>query len=1127
VSETEADDRELPGVGNHQWELTAGQLGIWHHQRLNPGSPVYNVGGYLEIHGDLNIEVFESALRHVISEVDAFHLRFHNEGEAVLQRIDKSDDWPVHFIDFSAELDPWAAAESWMRADMRRQFDLRAGPIFAEAVLKIAPDVFFWYQTAHHIAYDAFSSSIIAAQVSRVYKALLAGDRAGGDGLTPVSVLFEADYSYRRSAEFERDTGFWLDVLAGFEGPVSVSGRQGRTASQPPRRYMEPVGPHGTAGMRATAWRLGTSFGALMVAAGAVYLHRVTGADDIVIGLPVNWRLDPRRRKAPGMAVNTLPIRLAIRGTTSVADLAQQVTATILESLRHQRYRYTRMRQDLSLVNGAFFSMIVDVMSFNYPLSFGDCAAHAHNLANGPVDDLTIAVYDRSADGGVEICCSANPELYSVAFEKDVIRRFVKILDWLVTASPGDYLGRAELLDEAERRQILGTWNDTAAEVPAAGGVHELFAAQAAVSPDAVAVACGDAWLSYRGLEERANRLARHLSDAGIGAESVVALCLPSGLEMVPAVLAVWKAGAAYLPLDPGTPTERLAFMLADSQTVLVAATGAVLDELPAGRIRTIAVDDPGVVAAAASRPGTAPTARVVAGRLAYVMYTSGSTGVPKGVQVTQGGLVNYLASAPARIGFGEPGGRYALLQPPVTDFGNTVIFASLVTGGVLHILDPGTVTDPDAVAGYLAGRGIDYMKVVPSHLAALGSSEGLARLFPARALVLGGEAAPPGLAGELLAAAGGRDLVNHYGPTETTIGVATSRLTIADVDEGVLPVGSPVANTRLYVLDSFLQPVPPGVTGQLYVAGAGLARGYLGRAGLTGERFVACPFGTAGERMYRTGDLARWAVPGEGEAGGGQLIFAGRADDQVKIRGFRVEPGEVAAVLAGCPGVAQAVVTAREDSPGGQRLTGYVVPAGGEPAGGLAGADGALAAAVREHAAARLPGYMVPLAVVVLARLPLTASGKLDRAALPAPDCVPSLAGREPATVTEEILCTAFAGVLGLEQVGPEDDFFALGGHSLLAVRLISRIRSVLGVEAGIATLFEAPTPAGLAGVLDRAGPARLPLVARVRPDRVPSSGCGLSASWRARRRCTTCRWRCGWRGTWMPPRWVRRWVM
>ncbi|MEU6222077.1 amino acid adenylation domain-containing protein, partial [Streptomyces sp. NPDC047022] len=442
--------------------------------------------------------------------------------------------------------------------------------------------------------------------------------------------------------------------------------------------------------------------------------------------------------------------------------------------------------------------------------------------------------------------------------------------------------------------------------------VHELFEARVVEAPGAVAVVAGGVSVSYAELEVRANRLARFLVGQGVGAESVVGLALPRGVEMVTAILAVWKAGAGYLPVDVAQPAERVAFVVRDARAQLVLATEEVLGELPSLGARVVAVDGTLTAMQVAAMPGTSPGVRVAAQSLAYVVYTSGSTGRPKGVAVTHGGVANYVSSVPGRVGFA--GGRFALLQAQVTDLGNTVVFASLAHGGELHVLDEAAVTDPVRVGAYFAEHGIDHVKVVPSHLAALGGAGGLERVLPAGSVVLGGEAASPGWVGELLAVAGERPVFNHYGPTETTIGVATSRL----VPGGVVAVGSPVANTRFFVLDEGLRLVAPGVVGELYVAGVQVARGYVRRPSLTAGRFVACPFGR-GVRMYRTGDRVRWTAEG-------QLVFVGRADEQVKVRGFRVEPGEVESVLVAHPLVAQAVVVAREDVPGDVRLVAYVV---------------------------------------------------------------------------------------------------------------------------------------------------------------------------------------------------------
>jgi amino acid adenylation domain-containing protein len=566
-------------------------------------------------------------------------------------------------------------------------------------------------------------------------------------------------------------------------------------------------------------------------------------------------------------------------------------------------------------------------------------------------------------------------------------------------------------------------------------------------------VVCGDMVVSYGELAVRAGRLARYLQQAGAGPESVVGLCLDRDAEMVTAMLGVWLAGAAYLPLDPGYPAARLELMLAGSEAELV-VTRSGLTGGPTGGLaaaaHTVIVDlaDPQVTAVIAATPADRPPARLSAGQLAYVIFTSGSTGAPNAVAVPHAGPANLAAALGPVLG-ARPG--TGILQFASFSFDASVldVAVTLAAGGTLVVATAAERSEPDALAGLVRRSGIGAASVVPSLLEVLepATVPGIARLL------VGAET----LTARVAAAwAPGRQLVNTYGPTEATVMVTTTP--VAPGAQADPPIGTPVANTRLYVLDASLQPVPAGVVGELYVAGAQLARGYLHQAGLTAQRFIACPFGDPGQRIYRTGDLAKWTTDG-------QLVFAGRADAQVKIRGFRIDPGETEGVLAACPGVARAVVTVCEDAPGDKRLIGYLVPGDDGADDGASG----LAAAAREHAAARLPGYLVPAQLVVLPELPLTPSGKLDRRALPAPgDAGPSAAGRTAATRQEEILCGVFADVLGLDRVGPDDDFFDLGGHSMLAIRLASRIRSALGCKLAVRTVFETPTAAGIAKRLE-----------------------------------------------------------
>ncbi|MDX2683636.1 non-ribosomal peptide synthetase, partial [Streptomyces soliscabiei] len=1092
--------------------LSFAQRRLWFLSRLEGPSATYNTPIVLKLSGRLDSAALKAAMRDVLGRHEALRTILPSEdGEPYQAVLGMEDlDWELTEVTVRdsgrayeqlsrmTDLPELAASADGTLSELAgavvgaagHVFDLSAEvPVRAWLFRTDRTDEHVLVVLVHHIAGDGWSMGPLARDISTAYTARCEGRAPGWDEL-PVQY---ADYAlWQREllgsdddprSVLSRQVAYWRDALAGAPEELHLPADRPRPAVASHRGRTAAFGVSAEVHARLLDLARAEGVTPFMVLQGAlaVLLSRLGAGVDIPIGSAVAGRTDEALDDLVGCFVNTLVLRTDLSGDPAFTEVLRRVREAGLGAFEHQDVPFERLVEELapqrSLARHPLFQVVLTMNDIadglmELPGLRAEMMSTARPAAKFDLDVMAGEAFDDTgAPAGIRGALTAAVDLFDEGAAQRIADRFVRALEELVTA-PWTRLSQVGVLSPAERTQVLTGWNDTATE-SAGELVPELFAAQAARTADATAVVSSGGSASFAELDGRANRLAHYLRAQGVGTDSVVGLCLPRGVETITGMLAVWKAGAAYLPIDPGQPAERIAFMLGDSRAVLTLTTEEILEELPAGRHRLVAVDGIMVAAQLTAAPHTAPDVDLWAQQVAYVMYTSGSTGRPKGVAVTHGALANYVTSVPGRVGFGTPGGRYAVLQAQATDLGNTVVFASLTTGGELHVLDAETVTDPIAVAAYLAEHRIEFLKAVPSHLAALGPDGAL----PARALVLGGEAAPPALVGELLATAGDRAVFNHYGPTETTIGVATTRLSPDQAASGVIPVGTPTANTRLYVLDATLEPVPPGVVGELYVAGVQLARGYTGQPGLTAERFVACPF-ASGERMYRTGDRARWTADG-------RLVFAGRVDEQTKIRGFRIEPGEVQAVLDAHPQTTRAAVVAREDIPGEVRLVAYVVTDDED-------ADHtALAASLRAYAGERLPEHMVPSAVVVLETLPLTGNGKLDRSALPAPDYAAAAARsrRGPADLREEILCGAFAEVLGLENVGVDDDFFELGGHSLLATRLVSRIRTVLGVEMEIRTLFDAPTPAGVAAGLAGAGTARAALAERQRPERLPLS--------------------------------------
>ncbi|MFY1638253.1 amino acid adenylation domain-containing protein [Solwaraspora sp. WMMB335] len=1056
----------MSGLPSGARQLNPAQLGVWYAQRIDPDNPVFNMGGYLEVRGAIDPDMLAATLLTMINEDETLRLRFVEVDGVPWQYVGPAPEIDASVVDLSDEPDPEAEAVRRMRADMAVVPDLESGPLYNHLLFQLGPEHFMLYDRAHHLIRDGYTTTIVRRRLAEIYAGLASGEVTG----TPFGAftrLLDEQSAYVGSAAQRRDATYWRKVMDGATYPSAVStagpatNRIARQSAHLPEEVF--------AALVDFARRAGVTWQQALVAAAVVHRHLWTGETDVVLSLPMTGRVGITGRDTPGMTANVLPLRCQVEPTSTGESLAARIAAQSLRAQWHQRYDAADLLRDLDWpTNGRrLFGPVMNIVAAEEEPHFVGMWVRPHLFATGgTAEDLSTTV-SRTAAGSVRIDCSID-EAYRSAVDLDAyLRSFLRLVAEL-TARPGVRVGDLDLVSPAERDLVVHGWNDTAVPV-ADGDLGALVAEQAAIAPERTAVVCGADRLTYGELDERANRLAHRLVAAKVRRGDLVGVLLERGVDVAVTLLAVVRAGAAYTMLDPEFPDERLGWVVTDTGVSAVVSRTALVGRLP-GDARTVCLDTD--VAAMAGYPATAPDVPVTSDDPACVMFTSGSTGRPKGVVSSHRALVGTLVGQ--RYATFGPDEVFLQCSPVSWDAFSLEFWGALAFGGVC-VLQPGQRPEPALIAELVAAHGVTMLQLSSSLFNFLVDEHPEA-FAGVRLAFTGGEPASATHVARILDRYGDALTVrNGYGPAES-MGFTT----VYDVPAGPpagtgVPIGRAVANKRGYLLDARLRPVPVGAVGEVYLAGTGLAYGYLDRPGLTAQRFVADPFGAAGERLYRTGDLARWNAAG-------QLEFCGRADAQVKVRGFRVEPGEVEAVLLGHDAVAQAAVVTVADGAGTLRLVGYAT---GEPGTTPDGRQ------LRSWLRVRLPEYLVPAAVVVLDRLPLTANGKLDRRALPAPEFAAAPAGRAPRDAREELLCGLFAELLEVPSVSVDDGFFELGGHSLTAARLVSRIRHTLGSELDVRDVFQAPTVAELATRLATSGgvPTRLPLTAGALPERLPLS--------------------------------------
>ncbi len=1051
----EAEARDLP--------LTEAQKEVWAVAQFGPeASAAYNLATVLRLRGELNKDALGRAFQTVVSRHEALRTTIDPVGES--QQIAARTPIEIHESDLSETADPDVALEQLRRREARHAFDLSEGPLLRVRLVKLKDDDHVLLVTIHHIVADGQSQGIIFGEMAAFYTA----ECRGRELSLPPTRQFSDYVAHlgRLEQRGQTDTEtFWLERFTQPLPVLELPADRPRPAIQSYAgdRRATALDADTLADLRDLARRQGSTLNMLLLAGVKLLLHRLSSQNDLVVGLPAAGQ---SLVGAPlvGYCLNVLPIRTRSADTMSVADYLKSVRGGMLDAYEHQGYPVSRLVRKLGLHTDASRPPLFSVI-FNMDRTGGALPEFA-GLEVEFLPNPTYAVqFDlhwnlTETDDDLDVQVSYNADL----FDPTTVERWLGHLRNLLQATVADpecWVGELPLLAPSQRQKLLAEWNDTATPEVRGDCVHHLFKTWSERTPDAPAVVFESEALSYRELDRRANLLAATLRASGVGPETRVGIYVERSLEMVVGILGVLKAGGAYVPLDLTFPAQRLKGNLEDADARMLLVKGSRPADLDLGELPQIDLDAPrpeavrGGQAAAESTGGAAPGR----GNLAYLIYTSGSTGRPKGVAIEHRQLLAYVEGVASRLDLPD-GTSFATVSTLAADLGNTAIFTSLCRGGCLHVISGERVIAPLPMAEYVASRRLQALKIVPSHLEALMTASEAARVLPTERLVLGGEALSQQLLARVTDLAPDCQVFNHYGPTEATVGVLAQRAVPSEQASGgqTVPLGRPFHRVRAHVLDERLNPVPLGVAGELCLGGAILARGYLGRPDETASRFVPDPLGTDGERLYRTGDLARHRASGVVE-------FLGRIDDQLKIHGYRIEPGEIEALLHQHPDVRDAVVVAHSDDADRTQLVAHLVPEATAPK----------SSELRQYLKDRLPHYMVPSFFVFLEAIPLTANGKVDRAAL-ARGAAAASESREseraksfapPVTSVEKLLAKLWSAALRLDRVGVNDNFFELGGDSIVGIQIVARANQE-GVTLSPAQVFQHQTIAELAAVAE-----------------------------------------------------------